>query len=170
MNYIDKLKGFNNTQKYHDELDMILMHLKWGQKILDYGCGLGYAVNHFNSHGLDVSGYDKNHFNPDFEYSDAVQSWDVVYFMHSFAHIPSVKMVLEVLDTKKIVIVTPNKRWIDNIKNENYVPDPTVIEHYTLLSLIDTVVEAGYDIIEASETGEYLNGSRERLFLVAKKS
>jgi len=171
MNYKKKLDQFNSNPKYFEELAfMALLFTKGTHSILDYGCGTGKAVDHFCSLGYDAKGYDQIQHNPHFNYSPATTQFDLVYFMHSAAHIPGLPQVLQALITKEIIIITPNKDWIDLQKNKNYQPDPTVLSHFTLEELVSIVVSSGYGIIQCGDFGKTTDGHGERLFIKAKKN
>jgi 2-polyprenyl-3-methyl-5-hydroxy-6-metoxy-1,4-benzoquinol methylase len=177
--YKERLKQFNSTEKYKNELDFLcrLMNPRPGEKILDYGCGIGTAVMHIREnygvacYGYDVVNYaqnDESIFRTEFFFK-----FDKVFFMHSIAHIPNIEQKLiylkELLAPEaRIYVVTPNKMWLDNIGTPStYIPDGTVINHLTSLNLIELFVHAGYKNISPSQFGGYLNGVNERLFLEA---
>lgn len=170
MNYTDKLNGFNKTDKYHSELEFLTSLITKKGKILDYGCGTGYACDILNGSGLNVSGYDANHHNKDFQYSNATSKWSTVYFMHSIAHIEGIREVLRVLDTKEIIVITPNRQWINAQINPEYNPDKTVINHFTEYELIELFKTCGYSIISNGQFGEVKGNQMERLFIKAKKN
>jgi ubiquinone/menaquinone biosynthesis C-methylase UbiE len=141
--YKQKLEGFNSTQKYKNELAMLfnLVCAMPNDKICDIGCGIGTAVNTFQWRFPKAIwiGYDVNPL-----YSGALNqipnNLDKAYFMHSFSHIHNMDETLKKLHSclKKdgeIVIITPNPEWIWKNQDENYKPDETVVQHYTMTQL-----------------------------------
>ena len=171
MNYKDKLEGFNNSDKYQKELEFLRALIGYDHdRVLDYGCGNGYAVNQFNLWGGNVFfGYDVNLHNSDFGYSELLGKYDLTYFMHSFAHVKDIDKVLGRLRTKEVVVITPNKTWIDKNTNDNYKPDTTVIKHYHHYELVALFQDNGYEVILSGQFGSATSGTNERLFLKAKK-
>lgn len=169
--YSIKLKEFNNTIKYERELHFLLGLIGTRRKsVLDFGCGNGFAVDYFNYLGCEVSGFDLNPWNPDFKYvTPNEKPWEVVYFMHSIAHIMSVEIVLKSLKTEEIVIITPNKDFIELQKNDNYKPDLSVLEHYNQQDLTSLLERCGYEIEISGSFGKIENGLNERIFIKAKK-
>lgn len=179
--YIKKLNEFNSTERYEKELDFLfkIIEPKPKEKILDVGCGTGYAVRKLRqkSHS-EVFGYDKNNYRDnDDEFlfrSQYYFHFDKVYFMHSFAHIDNPVFFLNytmapILFTgATIYILTPNLQYLVENKKEDYVADPTVVKHYELSELCKLVIEAGYKVLQAGQFGEHKNGINERLFLIAK--
>jgi hypothetical protein len=92
--------------------------------------------------------------------------------MHSLAHIPDPPLQKLkdqfMLPGGRVVVITPNKAWLDSQDKTNYTPDPTVIKHYTLPELQQLFIDAGFKIKISGEFGIYPKNS-ERLFLVAAK-
>jgi 2-polyprenyl-3-methyl-5-hydroxy-6-metoxy-1,4-benzoquinol methylase len=183
IEYIAKLKQFNSKEKYFIELDFITGLIKphFGKKVVDYGCGVGTMVKWLkNTTTAKVYGYDVvNYVNvdakdkPKWFIDDAsdIPECDTVYFFHSFAHIPNIANVLFELREKvqtKVVVITPNRQWLDLQVNENYIPDPTVVRHYTHDELIEIFEDTGYKIHLSGGFGFKTNNQYERLFLVAK--
>lgn len=164
MSYLEKLKAFNATDRYSYELAKVVGFLRKSDKVLDYGCGTGYAVNKLTAMGYNVKGYDATHYCPDFNYSSAIGRWDVVYFMHSFAHIAGIKEVLKALDTDKVIIVTPNKTWLDKNQTAEYKPDETVLKHYDVAGMLQLMSSAGFN---KTKIETITNG--ERLLIIATK-
>ena len=171
MSYKEKLNDFNSKLKYHEELlflDLLMCNAEG--KILDYGCGTGYAVDCLREHGKDVFGYDATQYEPTFKYSPAIGSFEIVYFMHSIAHIPGIKEVIKALDTESIIVITPNLSWIRlQQKDNNYVADPTIIEHFTKKSLEKLFISCGFSIDLIGEIGQKTENHSERLVLKASK-
>lgn len=171
MTYKDKLDKFNENEKYYDELLFLQLMLSNEQgKILDYGCGTGFAVSCLRSHGFDVSGYDAIHHEPGFEYSNATDEYKIVYFMHSFAHIHAIREVLKTIKTEQVIVITPNQEWISEQRfNPLYKPDSTVIQHYSKNSLEELFVSCGFDVDLSGQFGQRTGNFCERLILKATK-
>jgi SAM-dependent methyltransferase len=178
LNYKEKLQQFNSTDKYKGELNMLrhLVDPKRGQKIIDYGCGLGTAMKHLhNNSEAEIYGYDitKEYYDwDDFYFREMIYfKVDTVYFMHSFAHIhylPLQKIKDQFLnDGGKIVVITPNRLWLDLQNKKDYKPDPTVFKHYTISELIKTVTDYGFKVESCGQFGQVTDNIHERLFIVA---
>lgn len=191
--YKEKLRQFNSTDRYKKELKF-LSHLLRGQnirgKVLDYGCGLGTAIHfmtnnfpEFTTKGFDVTDYsDPALVNRTQIIDDSWYQFDAAYFMHSLAHIPDVKKVLSrfvsqhIKRNGKIIVITPNKSFIDSLKSvstkNNYIPDPTVVEHFDVESLFilmescNLTVETIGTFGDETASGSHLN----RVFCVATYS
>lgn len=179
--YRDKLIAFNSTAKYQEELIFLhgLLEPKIGEKILDFGCGIGTAVNYISGSGAEVLGHDQ------VQYMNPMPNWfrgsiyfdfDKVYFMHSFAHIQKPDYVMGGLnrflkESGRVVVITPNRSFIENTLNEKYVKDPTVVEHYSLKDLTDLFVRHNFKVISSGSFGEVSSqgNHNERIFLVAEK-
>ena len=169
MDYKEKLRQFNSTEKYKKEVNFLWSLL--GDTIkLDYGCGLGTAMDLFYCDGYDVNMYYEGHnlsnyYNhlPDRKYED-------IYFLHSFAHIPNPHDVLRILRKYKarITIITPNLQWLMLQDNKGYVKDPTVVKHYTLTQLEQMLKDCGYSVEFAGQFGEQKYGFNERIFIQAR--
>lgn len=180
--YVAKLKRFNSTDKYFTELEFLfgLIQSYHNQTIIDYECGVGTAVKYFRNITNDTFfiGYSKknyplaiNKYTHHYFTEEMPQSCDTLYFMHSFAHIPDISRVLFDLREKvkrKVIVITPNAQWLKLQVNENYVPDPTVVQHYTHEELIEIFEDAGYSVTISGGFGIKCNNQHERLFLVAK--
>lgn len=176
MNYKEKLKRFNGTKKYQSELDFLrlLVRPQRGQKILDYGCGLGTAMRDLTfPSGAEIYGYDitDEYYEGDafFFRREMYFQVDTIYFMHSIAHIsnpPLEKVRSEFLKKGgRLVIITPNADWLD----KGYNSDPTVVKHYTLDKLLSLVTDHSFIVEHFGQFGEFKKGKgNERLFLVAK--
>lgn len=179
--YIAKLKRFNSTDKYFTELEFLfgLIQPYPHQTIIDYGCGIGTAVKYFRNItentffiGFDVVNYtlQQNKYTHHY-FTEKMRDCDILYFMHSFAHIPNISRVLFDLREKverKVIVITPNAQWLKLQVNENYVPDPTVVQHYTHDELVEVFEDAGYRVTISGGFGIKCNNQHERLFLVAK--
>lgn len=180
--YIEKLRRFNSTDKYFQELYMMygLIQPMRHQKILDFGCGIGTALKYFKNISDRVSfmGYDVNDYMRKVSpYSHHLftpvinDEYHTVYFMHSFAHIPDVSRVVfdlreRVID--KVIVVTPNIKWLNLQANESYTPDPTIVKHYDAEELRDIFDDAGYRVTLEGGFGNCVAGQYERLFIIAK--
>ena len=177
MEYADKLKGFNSTPKYKTELDLLafLGEFNEGDTILDYGCGIGTAIDYFRAKGIKVYGYDRfNYVNHDY-ISDSypLAMFNKVYFMHSIAHIEDIINKLIVLkdglqNGAEVIVITPNLNWLNAKGNKGYKPDTTVITHFDNLTLKYIFEKAGYEVILQGQFGEPINEFNERLIIKAK--
>lgn len=180
--YQEKLMDFNSTEKYQQELSFLIKLLdpKLGQKILDYGCGIGTAVRYIiNKSDANCFGYDVNNYRIDddpFIFRDEFYfQFDKIFFMHSFAHIPDIEGLIKerikqfLYAGGYIVAITPNRNWTEVNRKEDYIADPSVIKHWTLKELENLFLEGGYKIICNGQFGEYSFGCNERLFLIAQK-
>ena len=178
MIYAEKLKQFNSTEKYKKELEFLKGLIKMysvgnqyvNDPILDYGCGNGDAVQYLNSCNYGAYGFDKVKHNDIFNYKkDTNDHYDIVYFLHSFAHIENIKDVLIDLVCKKIIVITPNKEWLKLNQSDTYKPDTTVVNHYSELELIDLFESLGFEVELCGTFGQCTGNHGERLFLIAKK-
>lgn len=172
MDYKDKLKQFNSTEKYLSELRFLKRLIgNDSQLVMDYGCGINTAIKFLNARTSSVFlGYDKTKFLPDFEYCSPLAKVNAVYFLHSIAHIEDIDNVLKTLNTGRIIVITPNKSWIEDNKNDFYKPDKTVIQHFTQEELIDLAEACGYIVEESGQFGKCTNNKNERIFLIARKT
>lgn len=177
MTYKEKLKKWNDTDKYREELDFLykLISPKYGDVILDFGCGIMTAINNFNARGeAFFYGYDVEEYGEQEDYhlydKEINRKYDCIYYMHSFAHIKAPKFMLEKLrdsltEDGRIVVLTPNLDWLDY----GYNNDPTVIRHYTIDILSKIFTDAGYKIKQTGQFGEPKDKVNERIFLIANK-
>lgn len=180
MNYKEKLRQFNSTAKYMNELEFLLslLDLQHKEKALDYGCGLGTAMEFINERtdnrviGFDVA--------EDLYEGDPVdfkkEIWfkvEAIYFMHSISHIPDAHGLLRkckelFLNSRgKLVIISPNPAWLALKNNPGYIPDPTVIKHHSLEELMEIVTDAGFKITMHGQFGEKVGEVNERVFIKA---
>lgn len=177
MNYKEKLKAWNNTDKYRKELDFLygLISPTQGELVLDMGCGVMTAIENFNArqaayfYGYDVEEYGEQE-NYHLYDKEIKRKYDCIYFMHSLAHIKAPKNALVNLRSNlskdgRIIIITPNLQWMDKWYNN----DPTVVKHYDMENLSKLVTDAGYKVSQLGQFGELRNGSNERLFLICTK-
>lgn len=176
MDYKERLRAFNSTEKYWNELRFLThlldidMSYSTHETILDYGCGIGTAIDYIKCSGYDIN----NYYNGDSELYRNEVSFDYmekIYFMHSLAHIPNPTEVLKDLKERynaTITVITPNAHWLMQQSNNNYVPDPTVVKHYTMTQLKELFVSCGYEVTLLGQFGEEKNGINERIFLQAK--
>ena len=174
MSYAEKLKQFNSTDKYESEFRLLKKFIGMSHNnVLDYGCGNGYAVERLQKYGYNAFGCDVKQYNPDFEYHDVhfSDNFDVVYFMHSLAHIDNVKDVLNWIffEGKKVIVITPNADWLELNKNDFYKPDESVVKHFKQSELIELFEECGFKIEECGQFGKLTGNQNERLFLIATK-
>lgn len=170
MEYKERLKKFNSTQKYQDELEFLSTYLKVGTG-LDFGCGIGTAVNYFNSE-TDVyfEGYDITPYNNWYiTQLQPAHKFDYVTFIHSLAHIENVELTLHKLKDNltpngRIVVITPNQDWINIVGDTK--SDPTVVRHFTNTTLKDLFVN--YKIVEQGQFGEQKGDQKERLYIICE--
>ena len=170
MNYSDKLLQFNATQKYHYELQF-LTQLVGNPKgdVLDFGCGNGFAVKEFRKNGINAFGHDAVNHNPDFNYADPGAKYQMVYFMHSFAHVKNIREILIDLNCQEIIVITPNRAWLDLHQNKTYAPDPTVINHWYQSDLIELFESLNFNVQIYGQFGELKGDQNERLFIKARR-
>lgn len=177
--YRKKLIGFNATDKYQQEMKFMkyLLDPKIGDVIFDYGCGLGTFIQYLMANPqLEVYGFDKHTYldeKPEWFIEDLSFSLNSVCFMHSLAHIENVNEVLANLKKNlvkdgRICVITPNKDWLKCMTNDNYIPDPTVINHFTSLELRDLFINNGFSIEMEGQLGQVCNNVNERLFICVK--
>jgi len=183
MTYKEKLIAWNSTPKYKKELDFLyhLLDVKYGQTILDFGCGLMTAINNFSArgeaffYGYDIEQYAEREDEHLYD-KELIKKYNTIYLNHSIAHIKDAVGALmflrmNLLDGGKVVIVTPNWEWMDKGYNE----DTTVIRHYDIETLSTLIVEAGYQIDQVGQFGQVRKDihqhnrlSNERIFIVCK--
>jgi SAM-dependent methyltransferase len=183
MDYSERLKYFNSTDKYRRELKFLLGMIDYGySEILDYGCGIGTAIHYIydtrKEHGKNVivRGYDINNYfkeRPNWLLDGEPQGqYHHITFIHSLAHIENVREVLislkdNLVDKGKISVITPNKEWIDLVGDTK--SDPTVKEHFTSKTLSDLFMDCEYKQIQSGQFGERLENQHERLFIQVEK-
>ena len=180
MTYKEKLIEFNSTPKYKQELDFLfkLMYPSTFDHILDYGSGIGTAVNKLVTKGFEHAyGYDVNVYTDDqYRFRNKFYfKFEQVYFMHSIAHIPAndcLQSLKELLNQgAKLTVITPNKDWLGLQDKTNYNPDETVIEHFNIKTLSQLFIDNGFDIQLTGQFGavtEHGSGNQnERIFLQA---
>lgn len=174
MDYKEKLRAFNSTEKYKSELVLLRSLLRGWDAIycgkLDYGAGLCKTAYDLKADAYDVNDYKEHSVN---YYLDKLpeKHYDYIYFMHSLAHIPNPIEVLKDLKARynaTITVITPNAYWLMLQGNNEYVPDPTVHKHYTMTQLRELFEEAGYEVTLLGQFGEETSGVNERIFLQAR--
>jgi len=57
MDYKERLRAFNSTEKYKREVELLNSLLYQGGAKLDYGCGLGITMRRTHAFGFDVNDY-----------------------------------------------------------------------------------------------------------------
>ncbi len=174
MDYRNKLKQWNSTEKYKEEIWFLEQLVRPRPKdiILDYGCGLGTAtklINCFSKcRGYDVTDYMEDAFLKD---TELTEDYNKIFFNHVIAHIPNPKEVLTNLRSRypkaQITVITPNAYWLMLQSNKDYKPDPTVIQHYTQTQLKELFESVGYKVTLIGQFGEEKTGVNERIFLQA---
>jgi len=184
--YKERLETWNSTDKYLNELKFLgcLIDPRRGQRILDYGCGIGTAINSLSKkYDAFFQGYDKFEYwnaksKPDWFISEIEEhKYDKIFFMHSLAHIPEVQNIIRKLLLRnlskqgEIIVITPNKEFNDyfkeKIKDSNYKKDETVIEHFSYESLSKLFTDLNFEIVFAGRFGKMVKNIFERLFLKA---
>lgn len=171
MDYKEKLRAWNSTEKYKSEMLFLNKLLPNPKYALEYGSGRGMCAYIIGADGYDVNDYNEclkpyEYYTqlPDNDYTD-------VYFMHVFAHLPNPKDVLRILKSKypkaTITVITPNDNWIKLQNNPNYKPDLTVYKHYSMTELKQLFEDCGYKVELIGQFGEVMNGVNERIFLQA---
>lgn len=169
MDYKEKLIQFNSTDKYQAEL-RFLSGLLNGTSVLDYGCGIGTAVEYLKGR-FKVHGYDKNNYldhSPEWMVKEVKGLYDNIIFVHSLAHIENVWLIIwrlrdHLTDEGTITVITPNLPWIDKIGNTK--SDTTVVQHYNAKQLKRLFERLGYKIIIQGQFGKEYYGYNERLFI-----
>lgn len=174
MDYKQKLEEFNSTSKYKAELDFLLMLTNdCNGSFMDYGCGIGTAMNYIKrKRNVSIAGYDIVPMLK-YEYLRYVRNdsaVNLVFFMHSIAHIENIKQVLtNILDTNHVVVITPNADWLAKVSKEGYISDSTVYKHYTQAELVALFESCGYVVNLYGSFGNNVEGFNERIFLKASK-
>lgn len=182
--YLERLKAFNATKKYQNELDFLLQimsPINNKEKILDYGCGIGTTIRYLkNKSKADYYGFDVyKYIDQDLEeffLSEVKGKFNRIIFLHSFAHIPNVNEILVKLknhlyDKCEIIIITPNKafdEYFKESKKQDYKPDTTVFKHYSSYTLNNVLLLSGYEIKIAGTFGNLVENIHERCFCIAK--
>lgn len=181
MTYVEKLQQFTDGADYRREAQKLMDWLLPGEGdvVLDVGCGASGAFELLQETGALEFGID-----PGIEQLRALRSgntaqafgerlpfatdsFDKLYYMHSIAHFedPAVGMkeARRVLrESGSIVVITPNiefERLIVPVKKVLqvaglYVPDTTVVEHFSKLSLEELLSEE-FDIQRMETFGKF---------------
>ncbi len=183
MSYKSKLDRFNSTEKYKQEMEFMynIMNPEHSDFILDYGCGTGYMVTELNElpwegsyYGYDIGFKYLKYKKEDVFASEFDRKFDHIYFMHSIAHISDLEDVLSnikdmLTDHGKVHVMTPNKVWLDGISQDFYEADPTVVKHFTPLTLEGLFLKCNYAISNQGQYGTIMYNQHERLFLTATR-
>ena len=183
MTYKEKLIQWNSTEKYNNELDFLytLIQPEQDELILDFGCGIMTAIQKFNSYGVaDFLGYDVAKYGEVENYhlydKELNKKYNTIFLNHSIAHIQNPIATLMALRSNlcadgKIVIVTPNKRWLD----DGYNNDKTVVKHYDLETLSKLATDSLYRIEQVGQFGDVKRNVHlhnrlncERLFIILR--
>lgn len=179
--YKERLRRFNATEKYKYELRFLVQLINAGHrdKVLDIGCGLGTAMRHIEAEtGAVCYGYDThpNYYEGDpFKFRTSLYfKVDCIFFMHSIAHIKQPlelirKLRADFIDSGgRFVVITPNRDWLDvQPFSTDYTPDPTVIRHFSPVTLSNLFTNAGCKVEICGQFGAVSQGVHERVFLVA---
>lgn len=180
--YKAKLLAFNDTKKYDLESFFMqqLIAARPNERVLDYGCGLGRMVWRLRLQDVDCYGFDvmnyREHDNP-IVFRDAHHvPFDKIFFMHSWAHIPRPESLFDNVFTNllkgggQVTILTPNADWLEYMRDDTYVPDPTVVRHWTQAELVNAFGAHGYTVERQGQFGATCTGRVcERVFLTARK-
>jgi len=183
MNYKEKLEAFNAGKKYQQEVAFMMGMIGAGanEMVLDYGCGLGRMVWAMRDKDVACFGYDVLNYREqdnEFVFRDSYHfQFDKIYFMHSFAHMPKPGALFETTfkDMLKpggrVYVFTPNRDWLEYMHNPDYVPDPTVVQHYNLQDLANMFGRHGYVVEQLGQFGATCNARVcERVFISARKN
>jgi len=174
MSYKKKLLEFNSTEKYSKEMVYLFDKIdpQTNERILDYGCGIGTFIDHINlASKAKCFGYDKFVYTAKKSVRDSFSfQFDKVFFMHSIAHIENIDLTLtnlkNFLEHKSFIyVLTPNKNWLDLLDNPEYIPDITVVKHYSIETLTEAFESNGYNLIESEQFGEQKENQKERIYL-----
>jgi len=186
MEYKEKLTQFNSTDKYREEMEFMINIIdpERNDNILDYGCGTGAMVKHIlnDFENLKCFGFDVQNLRTgddakdEYTFKDSFHfQMNKIYFMHSIAHIPDVDIVLKDLhntflaESGVISVLTPNRAYIELCDNQDYKPDPTVVNHFDKYDLMKLFYKNGYDIELIGEIGHRIGEFQERIYLKARK-
>lgn len=155
-----------------------LIDVKPTDKVLDYGCGMGVMMDFLSKKTEGrIFGYDKyDYFEgnaPENIRTEYFFRFTKVYFMHSLAHVPDPEYALENLkellqDGAMVYVLTPNKTWLDLQDKKQYMPDPTVISHFSVMSLCHLFDSSGFDTVTTGQIGNECNWHHERIFAAFK--
>ncbi len=181
--YFKRLNQFNSSEKYQNEMQFLLNLLQPVNKneiILDYGCGTGTLIKFLKTNTQsNVSGFDiHNYMHPEISHlliKEISSKYDKIIFMHSLAHIQNldkilIKLKLNLSEDGKIFVITPNKDFDDyfkKIKEQNYIPDQTVVKHYNLEELQNLFTFCDYQVHFIGKFGKLIGNIHERCFLIA---
>ncbi len=175
MDYKERLRAFNSTEKYKREVDFLIKLIPGCRthvvNILDYGAGLCRTAYECCADAFDVNNYKEHDVDKYYLNELPKTRYEHIYFMHSLAHITNPIEVLKDLKTRysaTITVITPNRYWLMQQSNRDYKPDPTVHKHYTLHELRELFEQAGYEVTLIGQFGELNNGVNERIFLQAR--
>lgn len=162
--YRDKLINFNARSSYKDE--MVFMRgrlaLKSGEKLLDYGCGIGTFVGFCQLlEGVKVYGYDK------YEYFGDAPHWfiretffkmDKVSMLHCLQCIEDPLACLANIRENilqqggEIHILTPDLDFLRSIgKDDIATNDHTTVAYFDTVRLADILRRAGFMDVEVEK-------------------
>ncbi len=180
--YTNRVDVFSQTERYTNELDILIRELQPqpNHLYLDIGCGSGNAMNYIIQHtGCDAKGIEQ--FAHYLELSKcreritigdghhlpfADNTFDFVTIIHVIGHVKDPIQVMQEARrvTKpggKIGIVTPNKWYIFSLRPLNwlgilkYTLDPTRLRLYSTSSLQKDLQKSGWNNIHTFTFGKY---------------
>jgi ubiquinone/menaquinone biosynthesis C-methylase UbiE len=183
MPYAEKLKSFISRPSYAGECQRLFQAMKVNCSpdgpVLDVGCGVGGMINFHEENGTNVFGIDPGchlyglklrrsrtcqGFGENIPF--ASQTFEAVYFMHSFAHLVDTPATLQ--EVRRVLkpngflyMVTPNSQFesltrpVKKVleKAGVYHPDTTVTGHYSPRELRRTLESVNFDVLNVSTFG-----------------
>lgn len=178
MDYKEKLIEWNGKERYIKESTFLkmLVNPRPSDFILDFGCGTGNLAKQIENDSYsfvfvkDINNYLIHAMTL---FNDKIDKVNKVYFMHSVAHIKDLQIEFRklknfLLPDAYIYIITPNRKYLDIMTVDNYIPDPTVVTHYYPGEIDNMLKGIGYNIVTSGQLGSMTKGINERIFIVAK--
>lgn len=189
--YLEKLRRFNKSKQYQEELKIIFGRLEnWtNARVLDYGCGRGEMAAYARDKGHTVVAVDKSmYFDFDLHGIDYMSiedfdkkvhkfQFDFIVMMNVIGHIPNPKQVVPTLlkllsPTGRIILCIPSKSWkvLHSIKNwfTGYKDDPTLYKVWSVKELEVFLDEFGFVRESLEHVGESFLGVYESHVMVFK--
>ena len=195
--YYDRVERWSSSVGYSREIESLLdrLDLPPGKDLLDIGSGTGAAMRFASRRGIRVIGIDKsptwarNCAERPVVQADAARlpfrdaTFDGVLLFHVLAHLVEVETCLSevhrVLRSGGLIAIsTPNAEYLDALNavspaNSTYVPDPTVLRHFTTTQ-VETLLSFSGFLVRFSSTFDSFpktsGPSGERLFFVAERN